>query len=126
MAPVADLLIAPMVSSLKQPMASSLINPLNGKRVMENGRNICASFDKKKPRFIKIQEASRLKLHYIIVSKKFRASKIANKFLFAGDKFMPKYLLRQSGTSYNACRPFTKHLRKDSKILRSRWFKAYL
>ena len=112
MAPVAALLIAPMVSSL--------INPLNGKRVMENGRNICASFDKKKSRFIKIQEASRLKLHYIIVSKKFRASKIANKFLFAGDKFMPKYLLRQPGISYNACRPFTKHLRKDSKILRSR------
>ena len=48
---------------------------------MENGRNICASFDKKKPRFIKIQEASRLKLHYIIVSKKFRASKIANKLV---------------------------------------------
>ena len=31
-----------------------------------------------------------------------------NKFLLAGDKFMPKIHLRQRGFTYSACWPFTK------------------
>ena len=62
-APMAAPLIAPMVSSLIQPMNYSLVNPLKRKGVMKKGKNICAVFGKKKLTFIKIQEASRLKVH---------------------------------------------------------------
>ena len=33
---------------------------------------------------------------------------ITNKFLLAGDKFMPETHLRQPGFTYSACGPFTK------------------
>ena len=33
---------------------------------------------------------------------------IINKFLLAGDKFMPEMHLRQPGLTYSACRPFPK------------------
>ena len=32
-----------------------------------------------------------------------------NKFLLAGDKFMPEMHLKQPGFTYSACGPFTKH-----------------
>ena len=32
-----------------------------------------------------------------------------NKFLLAGDKFMPEMNLRQPGFLYGACRPFTEN-----------------
>ena len=32
-----------------------------------------------------------------------------NKFLLAGDKFMPEIHLRQQRFTYSACRPFTKN-----------------
>ena len=35
-------------------------------------------------------------------------NKIVNKFLLAGDKFMPKLHLRQPGFTYSACEAFTK------------------
>ena len=41
-------------------------------------------------------------------------NEIINKFLLAGDKFMPEMHLKQSGFNYSACRPFTK--KKNSKI----------
>ena len=34
---------------------------------------------------------------------------IINKFLLAGDKFMPEMHLKQPGFKYNACGPFTKN-----------------
>ena len=34
---------------------------------------------------------------------------IVNKFLFEGDKFMPKMHLRQPQFVYGACGPFTKN-----------------
>ena len=34
---------------------------------------------------------------------------IINKFLLAGDKFMPEMHLRQPGFTYSACGPFTKN-----------------
>ena len=34
---------------------------------------------------------------------------IVNKFLSAGDKFVPEMHLKQSGFTYSACRPFTKN-----------------
>ena len=36
-------------------------------------------------------------------------SKIINKFLLAGDKFMPEFHLKQTGFTYPACGPFTKN-----------------
>ena len=35
-------------------------------------------------------------------------NKMVNKFLLAGDEFMPETYLKQSGFTYSACRPFTK------------------
>ena len=35
-------------------------------------------------------------------------NEIVNKFLLAGDKFMPEMRLRQSVFKYSACRPFIK------------------
>ena len=37
---------------------------------------------------------------------------IINKFLLAGDKFMPEMHLRQPQFTYSACGPFTKHKQK--------------
>ena len=39
-----------------------------------------------------------------------------NKFLLAGDKFMPEMHLREPGFTYSACVPFTKHKEKNKKI----------
>ena len=36
-------------------------------------------------------------------------NKIVNKFLFAGDKVMVEFLLRQPRLKYSGCRLFTKH-----------------
>ena len=41
---------------------------------------------------------------------------IINKFLLAGDKFMPEMHLRQPQFTYNACRPFTKHKQRIQKF----------
>ena len=36
-------------------------------------------------------------------------NEIVNKFLLAGDKFMPEMYLRQPQLVYSACGPFTKN-----------------
>ena len=36
-------------------------------------------------------------------------NEIVNKFLLAGDKFMPELDLRQFGFTYSACGPFMKN-----------------
>ena len=41
---------------------------------------------------------------------------IVNKFLLAGDKFMPELHLKQSGFSYSACGPFTKNKEQIQKL----------
>ena len=41
---------------------------------------------------------------------------IINKFLFAGDKFMPEMHLRQPGFTYSACGPFTKSKERIQKF----------
>ena len=43
-------------------------------------------------------------------------SEIVNKFLLAGDKFMPEMRLRQPRFTYNACGPFTKNKQRIQKI----------
>ena len=39
-------------------------------------------------------------------------NEIVNKFLLAGDKFMPEMHLKQPGFTYSACGPFTKNKEK--------------
>ena len=41
---------------------------------------------------------------------------IINKFLLAGDKFMPEMHLRQPKFTYSACGPFTKHKERIQKF----------
>ena len=48
-----------------------------------------------------------------------------NKFLLAGDKFMPEMHLKQPGFIYSASGPFTKQ-RKNSKIYRNRKYRSHL
>ena len=41
---------------------------------------------------------------------------IVNKFLLAGDKFMPEMHLKQPGFTYSACGPFTKNKERIQKF----------
>ena len=43
-------------------------------------------------------------------------NKIINKFLLAGDKFMPEIHLRQPRFIYYACGPFTRHKERIEKF----------
>ena len=43
-------------------------------------------------------------------------NEIINKFLLAGDKFMPEMHLRQPGFTYSACVPFNKNKKKNKHI----------
>ena len=42
---------------------------------------------------------------------------ILNKFLLAGDKFMPKMHLKQPGFTYSVCGPFTKSKKRIQKFM---------
>ena len=42
-------------------------------------------------------------------------NEIVNKFLLAGDKFMPEMDLKQVGFTYSACEPFTKNKERIQK-----------
>ena len=46
-------------------------------------------------------------------------SQIFNKFLLAGDKFMPEIHLRQPGFTYSACGPFTRNKQKIQKSMQA-------
>ena len=41
--------------------------------------------------------------------KVYKINEIVNKFLLAGNKFMPELHLKQSGCSYSACGAFTRN-----------------
>ena len=44
-------------------------------------------------------------------------NEIVNKFLLAGDKFMPEMHLKQPGFTYSACGPFTKNKERIEKFM---------
>ena len=46
-------------------------------------------------------------------------NEIVNKFLLAGDKFMPEMHLRQPGLTYSACGPFTKYKERIQKFMQT-------
>ena len=45
-----------------------------------------------------------------------KMNEIVNKFLLAGDKFMPEMHLKQPGFTYRNCRPFTKNKERIQKF----------
>ena len=51
-----------------------------------------------------------------VYAKSYKINKIVNKFLLAGDKFMPEMHLKQLGVTYSACRPFTKNKERVQKF----------
>ena len=44
-----------------------------------------------------------------------KMNEIVNKFVLAGDKFMPEMHLKQAGFTYSACEPFTKNKERIQK-----------
>ena len=46
-------------------------------------------------------------------------NEIINKFLLAGDKFMPEMHLKQPGLTYNACGLFTKNKKRIEKFMQT-------
>ena len=44
-------------------------------------------------------------------------NKIVNKFLLAGDKFMPEMHLKQPGLTYSTCGPFTRNQERIEKFM---------
>ena len=47
-------------------------------------------------------------------------NEIVNKFLIAGNKFMPQMDLKQQGFTYSACGPFTKNKQRIQKFKKTR------
>ena len=89
----------------------------------------CSECGFKKSRFVKEQEAKDLlsKLGMKTAMSKipllnalfwmqfhwvYKMNEIVNKFLLAGDKFMPEMHLKQPGFTYSACGPFTKNIER--------------
>ena len=79
----------------------------------------CVVCGSKKSRFFKAQEASgllsslgiRTQLSQIplvghLLFQRYKKNRIINKFILAGDRFMPEIPSRQPGFNYGACGPF--------------------
>ena len=71
----------------------------------------CGIGGKRKSMFIKNKE-----LYETFALKKFKMSKINNKFLLTEDKFMPELHLKQPGITDGACESFTKHREKIKRF----------
>ena len=50
----------------------------------------------------------------------YKMNEIINKFLLAGDKFMPETHLIRSGVLYITCGPFTKNKERTQKFIETR------
>ena len=50
----------------------------------------------------------------------YKINEIVNKFLLAGDKFMPEMHLRQPQFVYSACGPFTKNKERIQKLKKNK------
>ena len=47
-------------------------------------------------------------------------NEIANKFLLAGEQFIPKLHVKQRGFTYSTCGPFTKNKERIEKFMQTR------
>ena len=50
------------------------------------------------------------------ISLEYKMNETVNRFLLAGDKFMPEMHLKQPGFTYSACGPFTKNKERIQKL----------
>ena len=50
-------------------------------------------------------------------------NEILNRFLLAGDKFMPEMHLRQPELTYSTCGPFTKNKERTQKLNKKQQFR---
>ena len=50
------------------------------------------------------------------INTRYKMKEIVNKFLLAGDNFMPEMHLRQPEFTYSACGPFTKNKERIKKF----------
>ena len=55
----------------------------------------------------------------LLIDKIINMNNVINKFLLAGDKFMPEMHLRQPRFVYSACGPFTRHQEKIKEFKRT-------
>ena len=46
-------------------------------------------------------------------------NEMVNKFLLAGDKFIPEMYLKQPGFTYSSCGPFTKNKERIEKFMQT-------
>ena len=88
----------------------------------------CVVCGDKKSKFIKKQKAALLNNTIIrkcfkkdsnikrYLALNYKMNDLMNKFLLAGDKFMPKIHLRQPGFTYSACGPFNKNKERIRKF----------
>ena len=51
-----------------------------------------------------------------VILLEYKINEIVNKFLLAGDKFMPEMHLKQPGFTYSACVSFTKNKERIQKF----------
>ena len=116
------------------------LNTSNGKRTILSKCAICG---RKKPRYIKDQEAKGLlsslgvritlskvpvlgdilfwmQNHLKCMLNCIKMNEIVNKFLLAGDKFMPEMHLKQPRFTYSACQRFTKNKERIKKFKETR------
>ena len=55
-----------------------------------------------------------MRRYFVLI--KYKMNNVINKFLLAGDKFMPEMHLRQPQFTYSACGPFTKQKERIQKF----------
>ena len=87
-------------------MASSIENLFEKINIQERGQWIVKY----------LRNKNIFKSNYHICSFFLKMNQIINKFLLAGDKFMPEIYLRQPGFTYSACGSFTKNEDKFQKF----------
>ena len=99
-----------------------IVKTKNNKQVMPSKCSIC---NNKKSKFI--SQGSDLfdslglntpqnRMKALVPSALINLNNIINKFLLAGDRFMPEMHLRQSQFVYSACGPFTRHKERINKF----------
>ena len=102
---------------------SKIFKTKNGRLIMQSK---CADCGIKKSKFVKEQEAKyllsnlRIKTNYTVqcfVLRHRKMNEILNKFLLAGDKFMPELNLKQLGFTYLACDPFNRNKERIEKFM---------
>ena len=108
---------------------SKIYKTKNGRIIMQSKCVVC---EIKKPRFVKEQKAKGLLSNLKIKTPLnkipllgdtlfwvYKMNEIVDKFLLAGDKFMPEMNLKQPGFTYSACGLFTKNKDRIEKFMQT-------